>query len=334
MRHYNIPVFVPHLGCPHDCVFCNQKRITGNEKPVDAKKIIDEFLDKAKPSGYVEIAFFGGSFTGIPFEEQCSFLSIAKKYIDSGQVDGIRLSTRPDYIDNKILDNLQEYGVTTIELGVQSLDEEVLKLSARGHTSDAVYNAVNLIRNYNFKLGLQMMTGLPGDTYEKSIETAVRIAKLKPDFVRIYPTLVIRDTYLEKMYNCGEYIPFSLNETVDLLAELKCIFDSSGIDIIRMGLQTTDEISPDASVVAGPFHESVGELVWNKYYLKIIEDICNDGGIYDVYCAGGHRSKVIGHKKNNVNYLQTKRNIKISVSDMPEIKPGELKIVEVKKDCF
>ena len=321
------------MGCPHDCVFCNQKRITGNDKPVDARKIIEDYLAYGKPSGYVEAAFFGGSFTGIDFDEQCRLLAVAKEYLDSGLIDGIRLSTRPDYIDREILDNLRKYGVTTIELGVQSLDEDVLKKSARGHGENAVYDAVNLIKEYNFKLGLQMMTGLPGDTYEKSISTAKKIAALHPDFVRIYPTLVIRDTYLEKMYLSGEYKPFSVEETVLLLAGIKEIFDKNGINIIRMGLQTTEEISPGASVVAGPFHPAIGELVCGKYYLDKITDKCDSGKRYDVYCAPGEISKVIGHKKCNTEALN-RRNIDIKVYTDPDIKPGDLKITEVKKDCF
>lgn len=334
MKHYNIPVFVPHLGCPHDCVFCNQKRITGSNSAVNAKEIIDNYLDNVKPDGYVEIAFFGGSFTGIDFQEQCRFLEIAKSYIDLKIVDGIRISTRPDYINREILDNLHKFGVTTIELGVQSLDKDVLKASNRGHSAEDVFKAVSLIREYDFSLGLQMMTGLPCDTFDKSVETAVKISNLNPDFVRIYPTLVIRDTYLETLYNTGKYTPFSVEETVELLSKIKSIFDEKGIGIIRMGLQTTDEISPDASVVAGPYHPAIGELVWSRQYYNILKEKCKKDATYNVYCGNTEYSKVAGHKRCNIISLSEKYNITINIITVPEIEPGKLKIVEVKKDCF
>jgi len=216
MKTYNIPIFVPHRGCPFDCVFCNQKRITGTQKEVtadDVHNIIGEYL-KTLPSKNrrIEAAFFGGSFTGIPINEQSELLAAANEYLKKGDIDGIRLSTRPDYIDKEILDNLLKYGVTTIELGVQSMDDSVLKSSNRGHTRKDVINAVKLIKEYPFTLGLQMMTGLPGDTDEKSLYTADEIIKLKPDIVRIYPTLTIKDTFLEKMYLTGKYKPQSVDE--------------------------------------------------------------------------------------------------------------------------
>ena len=220
MKTYNIPIFVPHRGCPFDCVFCNQKRITGTQKEVtadDVHNIIGEYL-KTLPSKNrrIEAAFFGGSFTGIPINEQSELLAAANEYLKKGDIDGIRLSTRPDYIDKEILDNLLKYGVTTIELGVQSMDDSVLKSSNRGHTRKDVINAVRLIKEYSFTLGLQMMTGLPGDTDEKSLYTADEIIKLKPDIVRIYPTLTIKDTFLEKMYLTGKYQPQSVDEAVNL----------------------------------------------------------------------------------------------------------------------
>ena len=195
MKYYNIPIFVPHEGCPFDCIFCNQRKITGSDTSItksEISKIIEEHL-KTLPEceRYVEAAFFGGSFTGISKEKQGEFLEEARKFIESGDIDGIRLSTRPDYISEEILDRLLRYGVTTIELGVQSMDDEVLTASNRGHTAKTVEEAVRLIRKYPFRLGLQMMTGLPCDSFKKSLETADKIIAQKPDFVRIYPTLVL-----------------------------------------------------------------------------------------------------------------------------------------------
>ncbi len=335
MKHYNIPVFVPHSGCPHDCVFCNQKRITGRAKPVgaeEAKRIIDEYLSEVKPDGFVEIAFFGGSFTGIPIEKQNELLSLADSYIKRGLVDGIRLSTRPDYINDEILNNLKRFGVTTIELGVQSMNDEVLRKSARGHSSECVWESARLIKEYGFSLGLQMMTGLPGDTPEISYNTAEKLSEMKPDFVRIYPTLVIKDTALSEMLESGEYIPFTLDETVSLLARLKMLFDEKGIVVIRMGLQTTEEISPGASVVAGPFHAAIGELAESEIYKLKLDRLISGfkNRAVSVICAQSELSKVIGHKKRNVGYFSDKYNITLSVKANAEIPVGELKIIEVK----
>ena len=335
MKHYNIPVFVPHGGCPHDCVFCNQKRITGRAKPVgaeEARKIIDEYLSEVKPDGFVEIAFFGGSFTGIPIEKQNELLSLADSYIKRGLVDGIRLSTRPDYINDEILSNLKRFGVTTIELGVQSMNDEVLRKSARGHSSECVWESARLIKEYGFSLGLQMMTGLPGDTPEISYDTAEKLSEMKPDFVRIYPTLVIKDTALSDMLERGEYIPFTLDETVSLLARLKMLFDEKGITVIRMGLQTTEEISPGASVVAGPFHAAIGELAESEIYKLKLDGLISGfkNRAVSVICAQSELSKVIGHKKRNVGYFSDKYNITLSVKADGKIPVGELKIIEVK----
>ncbi|MEE0409953.1 MAG: radical SAM protein [Clostridia bacterium] len=334
MRKFNIPVFVPHKGCPYDCVFCNQKRITGNLKettPDDVTRIIEEHL-KTLPSvdRTIEVAFFGGSFTGIPIEEQSALMERVKPYIESGEVYGIRLSTRPDYINDEILQNLKKYGVTTIELGVQSMVDTVLKTSNRGHTSEDVAKAVELIHSYGFSLGLQMMTGLPGDTPEYSIETAKRIIALKPDFVRIYPTLTIKDTYLEKMYHKGEYQPQTLEDAVDLAKELLLMFEESGIGVIRIGLQPTDEINANASVVAGPFHSSFGELVESAVYYDIIENAVKGlSGDVTIYVNPKEVSKATGNKRKNIIRIKnnTGINIKIATDD-------NLKRREVRYTCF
>ena len=334
MRKFNIPVFVPHKGCPYDCVFCNQKRITGNLKettPDVVTRIIDVHLKTLPSKGRtIEVAFFGGSFTGIPIDEQSALMARVKPYIESGEVDGIRLSTRPDYITDEILQNLKNYGVTTIELGVQSMVDSVLKASNRGHTSDDVTKSVKLIRDYGFSLGLQMMTGLPGDTPTHSIETAKRIIALKPDFVRIYPTLTIKDTYLEKMYHKGEYQPQSLDAAVELAKELLLMFESNGISVIRIGLQPTDEINENASVVAGPFHSSFGELVESAVYYDIIEDAIKGlSGDVLIYVNPKEVSKATGNKCKNIIKIKdnTGINIKIATDD-------NLKRREVRYTCF
>lgn len=316
MKTYNIPIFVPHRGCPFDCVFCNQKRITGSAAEVTAetvKETIEQYLKTLpREDSIVEAAFFGGSFTGIPICEQTALLKAAKAFKDSGEISGIRLSTRPDYISEEILDNLLKYGVTTIELGVQSMSDDVLKASNRGHSAEDVVKAVELIRRYPFKLGLQMMTGLPGDTDEKSIRTAEKIISLKPDFVRIYPTLVIRDTYLEDMYKNGEYTPRTVDEAAQLCKSLVLMFEKADITVIRVGLQPTDEICENGSVVAGPVHSAFGEITESKIYLELIKSKLKSGDRAEVYVNPKEISKAVGNRRGNILALKND-NIEIKI---------------------
>lgn len=274
MRHYIIPIFVPHKGCPHDCVFCNQRHITGQIKEVDSLFVeseIEKYLKTIRENDrFVEVSFFGGSFTGLPIKEQTDLLKPAKKALDKGRIDAIRLSTRPDYIDSEILDNLKQYGVSIIELGVQSMDEMVLKMSNRGHGDKEVYKSSSLIKEYGFTLGLQMMIGLPGDDEEKDTYTAKEFVKIGPQMVRIYPALVVKDTYMERMYKDGRYEPFSLERTVNICSRLYLIFERAGIDIIRIGLQPTENIQPGRDVVGGPFHPAIRELVESKLLNEIV----------------------------------------------------------------
>lgn len=333
MKHYNIPIFVPHRGCPNDCVFCNQKRITGTLDDVtvqDIENTIEEYLKTLpKNNRIIEVAFFGGSFTGIDFDMQGLFLSTVHKYIKKMLIDGVRLSTRPDYIDKVILNQLKEYGVTTIELGVQSLNDDVLKASNRGHTVKDVYDAVKLIKEYNFSLGLQMMTGLPGDTDEKSIETAKKIIELKPDFVRIYPTLVLKDTKLEEMYKNGQYSPQGIGDAVSLCKELLLLFTESKIPVIRVALQTTDEISPNGSLVAGPFNSQFRELVESEIYFDKFVKSLNEISSKDIIIFVNSKdvSKAVGSKKANINKIKNLYNINLKIVGNDKIKPGDFYVM-------
>lgn len=278
-KYYIIPIFVPHRGCPHDCIFCNQKKITGRMKDISYSDVIETINTYIKTmdreNSFVEVSFFGGSFTGIPMDYQNELLKAANKALLEGKVDAIRLSTRPDYISEEILDNLKRYKVSVIELGVQSMDMRVLEVCERGHTPDDVINASNLIKKYGFKLGLQMMVGLPCDSIKKDIYTANELIKLKPDFVRIYPALVIKDTYMEKMYEEGLYSPLSVSETVDICKELYKSFTKNNINIIRIGLQPTDKINIGKDVAAGPFHPAVRELVESSILNDMMEYCIN-----------------------------------------------------------
>ena len=265
-NHAIIPIFIPHKGCPNDCIFCNQKKITARLKAVsasDVKDTIDTWLstmDRSKIET-VEVAFYGGSFTGLPIEEQSSYLEIAKAYKDAGLIDKIHMSTRPDYIDREILDNLKAYSVDVIELGVQSFDDNVLKLSNRGHNSEIVYSSSELIKEYGFSLGIQLMVGLPGDSMETCIYSAQETVKIAPDLARIYPTIVIDDTELYNQYARGEYEPLSREEAIARSKAIYQILFDAGITIMRVGLKSTDLINEGGNINGGTYHPAFRQLV-------------------------------------------------------------------------
>lgn len=259
-----IPIFVPHKGCPHQCSFCNQRHITGQLEEMTAEKardIIDMYLSTIDTAKYrTEIAFYGGSFTAIEFEYQTELLKTAYWYVQNKGVKGIRLSTRPDCITDDILLNLKKYGVTEIELGVQSMCNDVLLANNRGHNAEDVINAVNLIRKYDFSLGLQQMTGLYKDSDESDLYTARKICELKPDFVRIYPTLVFNNTDLAVYFNNGLYKPHTLEHAINLCKEIKKIYVEYNIKIIRLGLLMSDEEAKN-NYLSGPYHPRFRELI-------------------------------------------------------------------------
>lgn len=310
-RNYIIPIFVPHIGCPNDCVFCNQRKITGISTDINAKEVkekIEKYLETIpKQDRNLEIAFFGGSFTGIEEDIQKEFLDIAYSYKKERIIDKIRLSTRPDYIDNNKLKILKDRGVDIIELGIQSLDNDVLEKSNRGHDKKSVYNAVELIREKEFTLGVQMMIGLPGDNYEKAIKTAEELISFKPEIARIYPTLIIKDTELEKEYKEGNYKPISLEESIDLTKKVLYRFQKNGIRVIRIGLQPSDNINEGKDVVAGPFHPAFRQLVESAMYFDIINEMIKklktkNLKAYNIYikCNDKKISFIAGQKKTNL----------------------------------
>lgn len=328
MRNYNIPIFIPHEGCPHDCVFCNQRKITGSDTSFSKEEIIktieEHLATLPEENSFIEAAFFGGSFTGISAEKQEEFLSVAYEYIKNGRIHGIRVSTRPDYISAEILERLVGYGVTTIELGVQSMDDEVLTLSNRGHSSSDVVAAVSLIRRYPISLGLQMMTGLVGDTDEKAIKTAEKIIELKPDFVRIYPTLVLKGTHLESLYNSGAYKPQALVEAVNLCKRLMLMFKQNNIGVIRVSLVTTDEISPDGSVVAGPFHPSFRELCEGEIYFDRMSAILSKQPATEFFVNPKEISKAVGNRRCNIKRIKEKYGVNIKITPDETVKKGDI----------
>lgn len=317
MKHYNIPVFVPHYGCPFSCVFCNQKEITGQSSATDiedADDIIRQHLSTIS-SGETEIAFFGGSFTAIPEDIMISYLELGYKYVKSGRVSGIRISTRPDFINNEVLTILKNFGVTVIELGAQSFCDDVLKKSGRGHKASDTINACDLIKNHGFKLGIQLMTGLPGDTFEKSVYSAEVAASIMPDCVRIYPTLVISDTPLCRLYNQGLYAPQSLDEAVKTVGSMLNIFKDKNIPVIRVGLASVSEMNSRGSIVAGPDHPALRELCEGQAYLNILTDYLKNNPAKNITVISPlcEHSKIIGHKKTNYKFLLKNYGIRLSV---------------------
>ena len=336
-KHMIIPIFISHKGCPNDCVFCNQKRITGHDGEFcesNMVNMIEEYLSSVKNrlTTKIEIAFYGGSFTGIDINLQNKYLEIASYYLKSGQIDGIRLSTRPDYINSDILCNLKNYGVETIELGVQSFDSDVLLKSNRGHDVFTVFTSVSLIKSYGFKFGIQLMVGLPGDSYEKSIESAKVLVSLKPNLARIYPTLVIKDTELYNMYLEGTYMPLSLDEAIETSKDMYRIIRDHDINVIRIGLQPTDNIMDGKDVICGPFHPSFRHLVESRIYRDQIELFIGvketKNKILIIYIKNKNISELVGIKKENLIYLKNKylfKDIKISIVDS-ELIEGNLKM--------
>ena len=307
-KHFNIPIFIPELACPFQCIYCDQSKISGVDKLPDDDDIRDKIEGhlRTMPLGAdIQLAYFGGNFTGIPIPQQEHYLKLVLPYIESGRISGIRLSTRPDYINDEVLALLKKYRVVNIELGAQSLDEEVLKKSHRGHTVDAVEIASRKIRDHGFSLGLQMMIGLPGDTLPKSLETAHRIVALVAEDTRIYPALVIRGTALENLYRQGKYQPMDLSTAVWWCSTIIPIFESSGVKILKVGLHPSEGLLSGDNLVAGPFYPSFRELVetqlWNDALMPLMK---RKGKSLEIEVGSGHLNTAIGHQARNKAMLK------------------------------
>lgn len=308
-KHYTIPIFIPELACPFQCVFCNQQKISGQMHIPSGDEIIKTIENhlrtfKRGPKK-VEVGFFGGSFTGISIEEQKTFLKYVQPYIRLEQVQSIRISTRPDYINQEILEMLKKYNVKTIELGAQSFDDEVLNKSRRGHTSVQTKNAAKLILDNGFKLGLQMMIGLPGDTLEKSIYTAKRIIEAGAHNTRIYPALVIEGTLLHNWYIDDKYKPLTLEQSVEWTKHILPLFEKAGIDILRVGLHPSEGLISGDELVDGPFHGSFKELVYTEIWNDLIEEklLYIEGANIGIYVNPKEINYAIGYNSKNRNLL-------------------------------
>lgn len=321
MRKYNLPIFIPHRGCPFDCVFCNQRKITGVDTDVTpdyVKDRISEFLKTIKKeNSTVEVAFFGGSFTGMDLSVQEEFLKIASEF--GSVIDGIRLSTRPDYITADVIKLLSKYNVTTVELGVQSSDDVVLQCNNRGHSFDDVIKATQMIKKAGINVGHQMMLGMYSSNPDKDMKTVRDIISLKPSCVRIYPVVTLKDTALEKLYLDGAYVPYTTTKAAEIAKTAVCEFRKNNIDVIRIGLHSSDELDSDGNVVAGPYHQAFGELVESLIYRDKIEDMILKDALKDCelefVCPKGEISKAVGHKKMNKEYFCDKYNIKLKIKE-------------------
>ncbi|MEL4105539.1 radical SAM protein [Oscillospiraceae bacterium WX1] len=303
-RRRVIPFFVPHLGCQNSCVFCNQRRITGSAEPVAAETVTASLRALALPEDAAcQIAFYGGSFTAIPVEQQLSLLRAVQPFLTTHKNATLRLSTRPDAVDRQTLERLRVFGVRTIELGAQSLCDDVLQASCRGHTSADTEKAARLVREQGFELILQMMTGLPGDTPEKARWTAERLIALRPDGVRIYPTVILQNTPLFDMWRTGMYDEHTVDDAVVLCAELYQLFEASGIPVIRIGLNPTAALSGGAAV-GGAYHPAFGQLVFSRIYY--------DKALALLQCARGAQSVTLGVHPACVSYMTGQRRASVT----------------------
>lgn len=313
-KHAIIPIFIPHRGCPNDCVFCNQREITaqsGEVTPANVRQKIEKYLVTLEGRGLetIEVAFFGGSFTGIPIEEQSALLAVAKEYKDNGRIDKIHLSTRPDYIDERILSNLKAHSTDIIELGIQSFDDEVLAASQRGHDSTQAEQACKLVKAWGFELGIQLMIGLPADTREKALHSAQKAVALSPAVARLYPTVVIRNTKLMEMYRAGSYIPLTEEEAVEITAAMYRLLAGAGIKILRVGLKSTDLMTTaeGGAAVGGTYHPAFRQLVEGHIAREDVETQLRVYGseIAAVAFAANMAcfSNLIGHKGANKRYF-------------------------------
>lgn len=344
MSHKNIPLFIPHQGCPNTCVFCNQRTISGHDTfdRNSVYSIIDNALSTIDTENdEVEIAFFGGSFTGIDRDDMIFLLKAANQYIVNGKVSSIRLSTRPDYINSEILEILKFYGVTDIELGVQSMCDRVLYNSKRGHNSITTEESCKLIKEHGFNLVGQMMLGLPSSTREDEILTAEKLIECRVDAVRIYPTVVFPSTELSEMMKSGCYAPLSVDEAADRAACILIMLDKSGIPCIRCGLQSQDNFNSD-TVLAGAYHPAFGSIANGRVMRMNIEKELEKFNIspyvqdtsskykkadqLTVYSAPNRISDVIGYKKENKSYFYHKYNLKIKAVSSSDLSGYACKI--------
>jgi histone acetyltransferase (RNA polymerase elongator complex component) len=314
-RPFIIPIFLPHAGCPHQCVFCNQTSITGigrdTVSPEKVERQIYEFLKyKGNDHRLVQVAFYGGNFLGLEKEYFKRLLNVSAKFVKNKEIDAIRFSTRPDTIDHDRIEIIKNYPVSTIEIGVQSMNDRVLAMAKRGHSASDTQRAVALLKDRHYQIGLQMMVGLPEEDEAGSLSTAYRIGELEPDFVRIYPTIVLKNSLLARWYENGTYRPWSLERSVAHVKTLYLFFKKKNIPVIRMGLQASEDLDSGAAVLAGPYHPAFGHMVHSKIFLDIATEIMEHKSVsHDTVTIKVHPksiSKMRGMKNSNMETLKRK----------------------------
>lgn len=338
-KHKNLSIFVPHEGCPNQCSFCDQKKISGTQTPPTPKQVTalcDEFLPHTEEEGKsYEIAFFGGSFTAIDRDYMLALLQAAYTFVQAGRARGIRCSTRPDAINAEILDILKKYGVTAIELGAQSMQDDVLKVNLRGHSVQDVFDASRLIKQYGFSLGLQMMPGLYGcaDYMEYAVDTAEKFIQIMPDTVRIYPTLILKDTLLEKLYQNRMYTPLTVQQAVEICAVLVKMFNEKNIRIIKLGLHA--DTGMEMGLVAGPYHPALKELVQSRMFLdRFTADLGGrPRGNYIIAVNPRQRSQATGQKKANIQALK-QAGYSVTIKEDVTVEYDDYIILEGEKQCI
>ncbi|SNB45083.1 elongator complex protein 3 [Geobacter sp. DSM 9736] len=330
IRRPVVPFFISHHGCPHQCVFCDQNSIAGESRRLPtADAIVEKIRNYMRSSGggVVDVAFFGGTFTALPTDVQEQLLEPLKPLVSQGHVGSIRVSTRPDAIDVERVELLDRYGVTTVELGAQSLDEDVLVSSGRGHTVEDVLAACALLKERGFAVGLQLMVGLPGDSGARSLVSLERALALAPDFLRIYPALVISGTELERLYRQGAYIPLSLKEAVVRCKVLLTMAERAGVPVIRLGLQPTEELCSSGAITAGPFHPAFRQLVESQRFFDLLASLSPEGATVRVHCAAGRVSDVVGQRGENRERLFRECGVRLAAVEVdPSLTAPEVQV--------
>lgn len=297
------PFFIPHHGCPQRCVFCQQHRISGVSSAPTPAQISQQLAAILPTHGHGEVAFYGGSFTLLDGTLQRDYLACVAPFIRNGQVAGIRISTRPDACDSEVVARLKMAGVTTVELGCQSFSSEVLHLSQRGHGPLDAEVSVAQLRNNGMRVGLQLMPGLPGGSFDEARYSLSQALRLQPDFLRIYPTVVLAGTALEYFWRQGDFVPLTLDEAVELCAELLWHCRKADMPVIRLGLQSSHELDSGSAVIDGPYHPAFGQLVRSRLWRRALETAATESAKRQVHVAFADLSDALGHRRANVDYL-------------------------------
>lgn len=330
MKPVTVPFFISHQGCPHSCIFCDQRLINGSDGNIlTSEEIIGKINTWSLTAGErpLEVAFFGGTFTALPAKRQEELLAPLQSLLGGGRIKSVRLSTRPDYINDGIVAWLAERGVRTIELGVQSMDDAVLAASGRGHTAAESEDAIRCIRKHGVAAGVQLMPGLPADTPMTSLASLKKVIAAGADFLRIYPTVVLRGTELARRYANGEYIPLAIQEGVSLCKMMLHRAMQSGIPVIRIGLQSDEGLNND-TVVAGCWHPAFGQMVRSELYADLLDRFVPCGQPVTVQCHPDRISDLLGFKRSNFNRLSERGAVMLVVPDVTLDK----EMVRVKKE--